>query len=484
MCSGITQHEIRADGIGGGSFEVGHVGIERRGIEFIPPESRYGTPRRLFTVWFGANLSILCLTVGTLGVTAGLSLLSCCLALFLGNLMGTFFMAAHAVQGPHLGVPQMIQSRAQFGVLGAALPLVPVVLSGTLYSSANAILIEGTVRLVLSVTPAIAIILFGAVTIAVAFFGYELIHRFAALLTFLSGALFAATAMMLAFRGGHAGYAASSGHFSAAAFMLVVTQATAWSLSSGPTVADYSRYLPADVSSSATFWCTGLGNFLGATLMMMLGAYLAASFPGIAAEAGVGVARLFGAWHVLAALLIIANLLQVNVMNLYSAYMSSTTIVTGIRGMSRVSLRYKLTVMTLLMAIATIVAIGTRANFGAYFSDLLSALVYTLIPWSAINLADYYWVRRGDYRIDQLFELDGIYGRFRWGTIAVYLVSIAAQVPFVILSFYQGPVARLIGADIAWAPGLAVSAILYTLLQRWEGSGVFATRESHTGSTR
>jgi len=29
-------------------------------------------------------------------------------------------MAAHSAQGPQLGIPQMIQSRAQFGVLGAA----------------------------------------------------------------------------------------------------------------------------------------------------------------------------------------------------------------------------------------------------------------------------------------------------------------------------------------------------------------------------
>src|SRR3954465_8832410 len=96
------------------------LGVEQRGIEFIPREQRYGTPLRLFFVWFGVNLSILCLTVGMLGISAGLGLEWCFVALVLGNLIGTFFMAAHAVQGPHLGIPQMIQSRAQFGVLGAS----------------------------------------------------------------------------------------------------------------------------------------------------------------------------------------------------------------------------------------------------------------------------------------------------------------------------------------------------------------------------
>ena len=31
------------------------------------------------------------------------------------SLIGTLFMAFHASQGPQLGLPQMIQSRGQFG---------------------------------------------------------------------------------------------------------------------------------------------------------------------------------------------------------------------------------------------------------------------------------------------------------------------------------------------------------------------------------
>lgn len=442
-------------------------GVEQRGIEFIPATQRYGTPRRLFTVWFGVNLSILCLTVGTLGVYAGLSLAWTCLALILGNITGTFFMAAHSAQGPQLGIPQMIQSRAQFGVLGAGLPLIAVVASTTLYSSANAILIQDTVRMIVPVTGTDAIILFAAVTVFVAFIGYELIHRLAAALAFLSGILFASVTVLLFVHGGpEAGTVTLPSHFSTAAFILVVTQATAWSLSSAPTVADYSRYLPANVPASATFWYTGLGNFAGSTLMMILGAWLAASFPYLASHAGLGIAELFGRGRFVAAFLIIVNLLQVNVMVLYSAYMSSTTIITGLRGMKRVRLTYKFSVMSFLMTVATIIALATQNNFDAYFSDLLAILVYTLIPWSAINLADYYVVSRGAYSIEHIFRLDGIYGRYRWRTIAIYLVSILVQIPFMRTSFYVGALAHLIGADIAWLPGTLVPALLYSLIDR------------------
>jgi len=442
-------------------------GVEQRGIEFIPAAHRYGTPKRLFTVWFGVNLSILCLTVGTLGVYAGLPFMWSCLALTLGNITGTFFMAAHSAQGPQLGIPQMIQSRAQFGVLGAGLPLIAVLASTTLYCSANAILIQDTIRMMAPMTGTAAIVLFGAITVFVAFIGYELIHRLAAALTLLSGILFVSVTILLIVHGNSgAGTGPLNSHFSIATFILVVTQATAWSLSSAPTVADYSRYLPANVRASTTFWYTGLGNFLSSTLIMILGAWLAASFPYVASHAGLGIARLFGRGQYIAASLIIVNLLQVNVMVLYSAYMSGTTIITGLRGMNRVRLRYKFLVMSVLMTAATIIALATQNNFNAYFSDLLAILVYTLIPWSAINLADYYLVCGGVYSIEHIFRLDGMYGRYRWRTIAIYLFSILVQIPFVSLSFYVGPLARLIGADIAWLPGTLVPALLYCLFER------------------
>ena len=48
--------------------------IESHSIDFIPLAERYGTPRRLFTIWFSANMTILGVALGTLGIEAGLSL--------------------------------------------------------------------------------------------------------------------------------------------------------------------------------------------------------------------------------------------------------------------------------------------------------------------------------------------------------------------------------------------------------------------------
>ncbi|MDR5783252.1 cytosine permease [Caballeronia sp. LZ065] len=120
--------------------------VEQRSIEFIPLSERYGTPRRLFTIWFSANMQVTALVIGTLGIVAGLSLFWTIVGLILGNVIGTVFMAAHSAQGPHLGIPQMIQSRAQFGVFGAGLPLAIVVLAYILFVAAGGVVMRDSIK--------------------------------------------------------------------------------------------------------------------------------------------------------------------------------------------------------------------------------------------------------------------------------------------------------------------------------------------------
>ena len=428
---------------------------------------RYGTPWRLFTVWFGSSLTILCLSVGTLGVLTGLSLGSTLVALTIGNAIGTVFMASHSAQGPQLGIPQMIQSRAQFGVIGAALPLMAVVASATLFTSADAVLVRGLVKQTLPLRDPAAMGLFGAITVVVAFIGYEVIHRIAMALSVLSGLMLLATIVLADQSVSNARIiVASSGDFAIGTFIMVITQSTAWSLATAPYVADYSRYLPAHVPASQTFWFSSAGNFLGSMFPQCVGAYLAVVRPDFGGDFAKGIASLFGHYSSVAALLILINMLQVNVMNVYSAYMSTTTILTGLRGMSRVSLTYKFGVMSVIVVLATVIAVGAVDNFDALFSDFLIVLLYLLTPWSAINLADYYLVRKGRYNIEHMFRQDGIYGRVQWRAISVYLFSIAAQIPFMRLSFFNGPVSRRLGVDISWIPGLLIPALLYVVIER------------------
>src|SRR5258708_14485973 len=136
---------------------------------------------------------------------------------------------------------------------------------------------------------------------------------------------------------------------------------------------------------------------------MGLGAYMASALPEPAGKPGRGLNELVGNGRYVVGLLIVLRLLEVNVINLYSAYMSTVTIFTGVRSMQRVTISTKFLLMALIMAIATAIAAITKDNFNVYFAHLLSLLVYVFVPWSAINLAHYYLCSKGRYSIDQMF---------------------------------------------------------------------------------
>jgi nucleobase:cation symporter-1, NCS1 family len=441
---------------------------ETHGIDFVPLSERYGTPLRLFTIWFSSNLTILGVALGAIGVVAGLGLTWAILALALGNMIGTFIMAAHSAQGPQLGVPQMIQSRAQFGVVGAAVPLVAVAVMYLLYCAANGILILSAVRLLVPVGANTALVLFAIATGLVAYYGYELIHRIGKLLSVVSSAFFLLAACLLLYK--HSAQTGallhSAGHFSSAAFAITVTQAAAWSLTYGPYVADYSRYLPPEVSVAKTFWFTACGNFLGTAVVMSLGACLAAVDPLAADNSAAAVSGLFGVAKPAALLFLCVGVIQGNTLTLYSAYLSCVTIVSGKGGAQPVRKNAKLLLIGSLVTLAASISFFAQDNFNTYFADALNVMIYLLIPWSAINLTDYYFVRRGHYQVADFYRPDGRYGSFQWWTLAVFALGILVQIPFVSLSFFHGAVFRATGADFAWLPGLLVSAGAYLAVHR------------------
>ena len=96
-------------------------GLEVRSIDYVPLSERHGKVWHLGPLWFMSNAQIATLAVGLISISEGASLFWSVLAIVVGVLVGTLFMAFHSAQGPQLGLPQMIQSRPQFGYIGALL---------------------------------------------------------------------------------------------------------------------------------------------------------------------------------------------------------------------------------------------------------------------------------------------------------------------------------------------------------------------------
>src|SRR3954467_10982077 len=97
--------------------------IEVRSIVWVPEDERHGRIWHQAPLWFLGNFQYFSIPIGFIGPALGLSLIWTIVAGTLGILTGTVFMAFHAAQGPTLGLPQMIQSRAQFGYRGVVVPL-------------------------------------------------------------------------------------------------------------------------------------------------------------------------------------------------------------------------------------------------------------------------------------------------------------------------------------------------------------------------
>jgi NCS1 family nucleobase:cation symporter-1 len=134
--------------------------------------------------------------------------------------------------------------------------------------------------------------------------------------------------------------------------------------------------------------------------------------------------------------------------------------------------------------LGTLLAILASPHFLTDLSNFVLFLLYFMIPWTAINLTDYYLVRRGRYDIEDFFKVDGQYGRVNWWGVGIYVLTIGVEIPFINSSLYVGPIATdLGGADISWIVGFIVAAVLYYLAAR-RRQPTARTRETAPSATR
>lgn len=437
----------------------GALAVERHGVERIPLHERHGKVGSLFTLWFSSNVQINGFVTGTLAVILGLDLFWAIAAILIGNLVGGIFVAYHSVQGPRMGVPQMLQSRAQFGVFGAALPQAVVVVMYLGFYVLGGVLSGDAIASLLHISTWLSIVIWNLGILVVAIYGYDMVHAFGRLATLISAVLF--LALFIKFVGDVPAHF-KAGDQSVGTTFLVIAIAVGWQITWAPYVSDYSRYLPEHTSAAKTFWYTYLGSAVGASAVMIVGALAATTGAAeLSSNVPLFLAHTFNAIFALVLVAVIIGAIPATVESPYGGFLSFWAIVSP--SGSSAPPRQARALFALAFTIAgTIFSIAASGHLIETANNVVLFLLYLLIPWTAINLVDYYLVRRGRYVVEDLFEVDGIYGRMNWWAIAIYVLTCGLEVLFMNTTLYVGPIAKdLGGADIAWIVGLGLASTLY-----------------------
>jgi NCS1 family nucleobase:cation symporter-1 len=446
--------------------------LEARSFDYVPLAERKGRAWHQGPFWLMAEAELLTVATGFVGGSLGLSLGWSLLAITCGVIIGSFFVAFHAVQGPRLGLPQMIQSRAQFGVRGAVIPILMVVFLYVGFTAFDAIVAGDAIRELLGFAQHnLLIVVSVAIAFVLALVGHDLLHSVARWLAYISLVVFGVftVGVLIFYQGSTATPAAPQG-FALSAFLTQFGAAAAYVIGFAVYTSDFTRYLRRDSSARTVITWTYLGHAVGAIWFMALGAVLFTQFPddGINAMIRISGDRVFPGFGTLTLIVAVPGLITIMAVNLYGVVTSGTSAIAAFR---KVTATLGLRVRTLAAAsiLVTVIAVSASENFLASYTNFVTILLYFLMPWTAINLVDFYVVRRGNYAIVDIFRMDGgEYGRWSRPGIVAYFVGFIAMVPFFGTSIYTGPLAKawLGGADISFLVGLLVGGAVYWLLTR------------------
>jgi NCS1 family nucleobase:cation symporter-1 len=440
--------------------------VERRSIDYVPPSERHGKVRDQFTVWTAANATALNIFFGSLAILLGLNFVWAIVAIVVGTVLGALMTSFHALQGPRLGLPQLIQSRAQFGYYGAVVFFLAFIVVEFGFMASQLVIQAYSMH---QVVPAVSIPVWAFIAVIpvtlIAIFGYDWVHRWQRWAT----VALAVTAVIMIIQAltysGHLAKAASGTTAPSLALFLVVTVIFIINIAGwAPNVSDYSRYLPESVRPVPAFMAVFLGNVLPTIAFAVIGAYITGLLP--AATLYGAVQHISGDW----ALIVMAiSLTGTNIFNVYTGMLSLVSTADTFAKIKR-TISVRVVGIVVMVVAALIAAILGYKSFLTNFVNFLDVLIFIFFPWSAINLADFYFVRRGHYDIPEIFDRNGIYGWVQAPAAIAYVLGLVVELLFVNQTYFTGPfVSDIGGVDISWILGFVVPFLAYYAIATTSG---------------
>jgi purine-cytosine permease-like protein len=402
------------------------LGIERYGVEPVPPELRTTGWRDLFAILFTWNSSPLVLVLGALAASAaGLPVWWAATALSLGALLGSLMLIVVAQVGVDYGLPGQVAMRGTFGLWGARGLTSPYRIVATIYwfaaqALAAAIGVRELVRALadydLGLVPtALVIAAIGGVLAVVGFDALRYFVRIVMPLTLIALVIMVALFLTTddpAF-GTSAVLSSSSFTFTGVAFATFLTAYWAGQLTAIMSVADFARY-----ARSRRQMQVGIvgGTTLGTFVAAWVGAYSAVA---IGSSTPFAAAAGLTSQKVLLAILLVAILAQAVSSNIMNVYQAGLSLVNSIPRLGR-----------LVSTIAVSVVAVSISGFPDLINDAqqwFTHLGNVAAPIAGVILVDYALLKRTHLDVVALFEPHGRY-RYIAGINPAALVAVGVGV--------------------------------------------------------
>ena len=466
---------------------------ELNDINFIVESERRGKASDLFWPWAGANVSLLALSYGAFFLGFGISFWQATIAAVVGTVGSFALVGVSSLAGKRSSAPTMTLSRAAFGVKGNILPgllsylvfvgwetvlvSLATLATGTVLDRATSL--DRNVSLILGFLIAAALTIFGGVL------GHSVIMKLqrwiTAITVIATGTYVFLTIDEVNWNSVFDIKAGSTAGLVGAIIFAITGIGLGWVNSA----ADYSRYLPRNVSSKAVFSWTVFGASIVPIVLVIYGSALSGSSKelsdAIAMDPIGALTALLPTWFLIPfALIAILGLVGGAILDLYSSGLTLISI--GVKVKRPVAAAIDGTIMLF----GTIYIVWFATDFFAPFQGFLITLGVPVAVWSAIFVADVV-LRKRDYVEADLFSESGRYGRVNLVAIALVAVGSIIGWGFVTNTFaswlnWQGYFMGAIGGkEGRWA--YANVGVIFALLIGFFGYLLFGRSRIKTQET-
>jgi purine-cytosine permease-like protein len=455
------------------------LAFEGQGIDTIQEKDRTSTPWTFFLTFCGTGFTLGSIVFGWLPVSFGLGFWDAFTSMTAGVFASLIPMAALLVIGTKTATNNSTSSGAHFGVrgrlIGSGLALA-LVLVGMVIAiwSAGQILVAGSGRLLHTPTGngalALAYVILTVLSAAIGVFGYRLVVRTNAVITF-AGAV-AVLLMLVAFGGHlHPGYRGGGyvlGSFGATWLLSALAVGVGGVMTMATVVGDWSRYVSSERYPPTRFLPVAmLAVVLSYVVPMGIGALVSTAFAKPAGPFPANLVLGSPGWYVwiILPMALLGNLGWSGA-NIYSTGLDLETVVPWVT-------RARLTVVMSVIGLALVLAGSIVWDVSGTLAALSLILLAATAPWAAVIGVGYLRCR-GRYNQDdlQVFNRGSARRGEYWYTGGWNLPAVAAWAAGCIFgvltvqtSLYTGPLGSIAnGVDLSFVGSFAIAGVLYPVL--------------------